>query len=218
MSRLAAIGLALVPAAVLAGAAGVAPAQEPGADITLPSGAVVRWLETRHDNAGGLGLTYRFRFIMPDLAQRVPTTAGPASDFAPDEARGSIEIDTESGEAWGEQADDGLIDPATLAEPAEADIPEPADEEAADALVGAPVLPAAPDVLAQDPVHEDIVWLCENWALPRIAAPPAPRPSKITINLTDRESVFGAFDPEAVQVFEGFSLPSDRDACEWEPW
>ena len=100
---------------------------------------------------------------------------------------------------------------------AEADIPPETEEEAADALVGTPVLPAAPDVLAQDPVHDDIVWLCENWALPRIAAP-APRPSQIIISLADREVPFGAFDPEAVQIFEAFRLPPDRDTCEWEPW
>ncbi|RQP05233.1 MAG: hypothetical protein D1H97_14045 [Paracoccus sp. BP8] len=217
MSGLAAIGFALVPPAVLAGAAGAALAQDAAGDITLPSGAVVRWQETRHDDAGGFGLTYRFRFIMPDLAQRVPATSGPATDFADDEARGPIEIDTESGETGGAEADDGLIDPAALEDLTEADIPDEADEQAADALIGEPVLPAAPDVLAQDPVHDDIVWLCENWALPRIAAP-APRPSQIIISLSDRELPFGALDPEAVQLFEAFRLPPDRDVCEWEPW
>lgn len=217
MSGLAAIGFALVPPAVLAGAAGAALAQDAAGDITLPSGAVVRWQETRHDDAGGFGLTYRFRFVMPDLAQRVPATSGPATDFADDEARGPIEIDTESGKTRGAEPDDGLIDPAALEDLTEADIPDEADEQAADALIGEPVLPAAPDVLAQDPVHDDIVWLCENWALPRIAAP-APRPSQIIISLSDRELPFGALDPEAVQLFEAFRLPPDRDVCEWEPW
>lgn len=217
MSGLAAIGFALVPPAVLAGAAGAALAQDAAGDITLPSGAVVRWQETRHDDAGGFGLTYRFRFVMPDLAQRVPATSGPATDFADDEARGPIEIDTESGETGGAETDDGLIDPAALEDLTEADIPDEADEQAADALIGEPVLPAAPDVLAQDPVHDDIVWLCENWALPRIAAP-APRPSQIIISLSDRELPFGGLDPEAVQLFEAFRLPPDRDVCEWEPW
>ncbi|WP_104493652.1 DUF6497 family protein [Paracoccus denitrificans] len=217
MSGIAVIGLALVPSAVLAGMAGLALAQGAQADIVLPSGAVVRWQETRHDDAGGFGLTYRFRFVMPDLAQRVPATSGPASDFVENEAREPIEIDTETGETLGAEPDDGLIDPATLEDLAEADIPPETEEEAADALVGTPVLPAAPDVLAQDPVHDDIVWLCENWALPRIAAP-APRPSQIIISLADREVPFGAFDPEAVQIFEAFRLPPDRDTCEWEPW
>ena len=217
MPGVAVIGLALVPSAVLAGVAGPALAQDAGADIALPSGAVVRWQETRHDDAGGFGLTYRFRFVMPDLAQRVPATSGPASDFVEDGARGPIEIDTESGEISGAEADDGLIDPAALEDLAEADIPSEAEEEETDALIGQPVLPAAPDVLAQDPVHDDIVWLCENWALPRIAALTA-RPSQIIISLADREMPFGTFDPEAVQIFEAFRLPPDRDACEWEPW
>lgn len=217
MSRLTAIGFALMPPAALVGATGIAIAQGSTADILLPSGSVVRWQETRHDNAGGFGLTYRFRFVMPDLAQRVPVSSGPASDFVEDEMRGPIDIDTESGEITGAEPDDGLIDPATLDDMTQADLPPEADEEAADALVGAPVLPAAPDVLAQDPVHEDIVWLCENWALPRIATP-APRPSQIIISLADRETPFGSFDPEVVQIFEAFHLPPDRDTCEWEPW
>ncbi|MFD2441560.1 hypothetical protein ACFSS8_18330 [Paracoccus kondratievae] len=55
MARLAVIGLLLTPPAVLAGAAHAAIA-EAGAkepSITLPSGAMVRWVETRQDNAGG---------------------------------------------------------------------------------------------------------------------------------------------------------------------
>ena len=28
---------------------------------------------------------------------------------------------------------------------------------------------------------------------------------------------FGSFDPEIVQLFEGFSIPANRDACVWEP-
>jgi len=217
MARLAAIGLVLGSWAILAGAAGPALAQAGQGDIALPSGAVVRLQETRHDSSGGFGLTYRFRFVMPDLADRVPATSGPASDFADGDAPGPVEIDTESGEVLGDDGDDGLIDPASLEDLPEADLPAAADEAAADALLDEPVLPAAPDVLAQDPVHGDIVWLCENWVLPRIASP-APRPSQIVISLADREVAFGALDPEAVQVFEAFRLPSDRDACEWEPW
>jgi hypothetical protein len=48
---------------------------------------VVFWQETLHDNPAVIGLTYRFRFVMPDLAQRVPSTSGPASDFE-EEPRG----------------------------------------------------------------------------------------------------------------------------------
>lgn len=210
MSRLAAIWLALIPPALAAGGAAAAPAQ-----IVLPSGAKVTWQETRHDNSGGIGLTYRFRFVMPDLAQRVPATSGPASDF--EDARGPIDIDTESGEVSGEST----AEPVPLAPEAEMTAEDGADaEDGAEADADAMLeeaLPAAPEVLAEDPIHLDIVWLCEHWALPRIASP-APRPEQIIISLASKETAFGAYDPEVVQLFEAFRLPRDRDACEWEPW
>ena len=84
----------------LAPVAGMAKDDPGGVRIDLPSGAVVFWQETLHDTAGGLGLTARFRFVMPDLAQRVPSTSGSASDFVEEEERGPIDIDTESGEIF----------------------------------------------------------------------------------------------------------------------
>lgn len=211
---------------LMAPAAAAAKDDDPGLGITLPSGAVVFWQETLHDSGGGQGLTARFRFVMPDLAQRVPSTSGPASDFIEDEEeRGPIDIDTETGEVLGEDME--TENDAPEADPPEADMasagmPEGAMaadgiEEAADAMIEAPALPAAPDVLAQDPVHQDVVWLCENWVLPRIASP-APRPTQIIISLADRALPFAAYDPDALQLFEAFRLPADRDACEWEPW
>lgn len=94
---------------------------------------------------------------------------------------------------------------------------QPADSEAMGDLAAAgPALPAAPDVLMQDPVHRDIVWLCEHYALPRLAAM-SPRPSQVVISMASAPSPFGNFDPAVVQLFEGFSIPKDRDACIWEP-
>lgn len=193
-----------------------------GAGIELPSGAVVQWQETLHDRPGTQGLTYRYRFVMPDLASRVPSTSGPASDF--EDARGPINIDTETGEIEGAEVEEAEVEGAEVAfsalpgdDAAGADQASIADEEAADALLEAPALPAAPDIMAQDPVHQDVVWLCENWVLPRLASP-APRPAQIVISLSDRPVPFGAFDPDAVQLFEAFRLPPDRDICEWEPW
>lgn len=216
MSKLTAICLALTPPVLAAGGAvaGASPVE-----VVLPSGARVIWQETRHDTSGGLGLTYRFRFVMPDLARLVPATSGPASDFEDAEGRGPIDIDTESGDVSGEGADAGMIDEAAMqaeAEQGAEDGAEDGAEQDADALVEE-ALPAAPDVLAEDPIHLDIVWLCENWALPRIASP-APRPRQIIISLASKETAFGAYDPEVVQLFEAFRLPPDRDACEWEPW
>lgn len=222
-----------------------------GTVIKLPSGAEARWLETVHDTAGGQGLTSRFRFVMPDLAARVPSTTGPASEpgVEPDTGadRAPIDIDTESSEVDGadgamlpadgasDYVDDGAPDPemaddagaltdAPADAPAEMATDAPAEvatdaatEEAADAMLDQPALPTAPDVLVQDAVHGDIVWLCENWVLPRIASP-APRPTQIIISLSDKELPFGTYDPDALQIFEAFRLPAGRDTCEWEPW
>jgi hypothetical protein len=209
---------------LMAPAPAMATADPAGVRITLPSGSVVFWQETLYDNAGGQGLTARFRFVMPDLAQRVPSTSGPASDFAEEEPRGPVDIDTETGEVIGDEMEAETYAPDPVpdqdmptGDDMIADMTEGGAEEAADAQLEEPVLPAAPDVLAQDPVHQDVVWLCENWALPRIASP-APRPAQIVISLADKAIPFAAYDPDVVQLFEAFRLPPDRDACEWEPW
>lgn len=127
--------------------------------------------------------------------------------------------------------DGGLADaplPSELAPPdpvlpdeAEAG-PSPRDEADQDhaAIAAEPggemALPAAPDILMQDPVHRDIVWLCETYALPRLAGQ-SPRPTQVVISMASAPSPFGSFDPAIVQLFEGFSIPADRDACLWEP-
>lgn len=77
-------------------------------------------------------------------------------------------------------------------------------------------LPAAPDILMQDPAHRDIVFLCENFALPQITLM-KPRPTQVVISMASAPGSFGSFDPNIVQLFEGFSIPKDRDACVWEP-
>lgn len=124
--------------------------------------------------------------------------------------------------------DSGGIDDAPLPSelaPPDATLPEgaegsPLDEarqdEAALGDGGEMALPAAPDILMQDPVHRDIVWLCENYALPRLAGQ-SPRPSQVVISMASAPSPFGSFDPGIVQLFEGFSIPANRDACVWEP-
>ena len=273
-----AIGTVLAAAALPAGggAAGGPAAGEAngGAAIALPSGAAATWQETLHDNAGGEGLTYRFRFVIPDLARRLPA-AGPDAPPVAEQDRGPIDIDTETGEITGagaeaaqdeamaDAADDGAGIGASGA--ADGTGTETAAETAAASDLSAP--PAAADPLAEgaegmgpegrsataaegeaaadeaappadmasdgasdrgsdvaadsaandDPVHRDVVWLCEHWALPRIPSP-GPRPTRIIISLADRPIAFGSYDPEVTQIFESFRLPADRDACEWEPW
>lgn len=300
-----AIGTVLAAAALPAGGRAAGPAAggaaAGGAAIALPSGAAAVWQETLHDNAGGEGLTYRFRFVIPDLARRLP----PAPD-APPEAppeteadRGPIDIDTETGEITGagaeaalDEATAGAMDEVTdgamamdaagagggvadgaggtaegtaalpaagpdsaastgaadpLAEGAEGmgpdeggatlagldpegeadagpdgDLTAPAPDAAPDAAP-APAAEAASEAASDpaagndDPVHRDVVWLCENWALPRIPRP-GPRPARIIISLADRPTPFGSYDPDVTQIFESFRLPANRDACEWEPW
>lgn len=124
--------------------------------------------------------------------------------------------------------DSGGIDDAALPfelAPPDATLPEgaegsPLDEARQDEVApedgGEMALPAAPDILMQDPVHRDIVWLCENYALPRLTGQ-SPRPSQVVISMASAPSPFGSFDPGIVQLFEGFSIPANRDACVWEP-
>lgn len=185
-----------------------------GTQITLPSGAQAQWQETLHDSSGGTGLTYRFRFVIPDLASRLPADSAPAmADEAP---RGPIDIDTESGQI--DSADDGAdyVDDSMIAttEPEDQD---GSAEEMADAMIEDPAQNGTVDSAAQDPLHADVVWLCQNWVLPRIASP-APRPSQIIISLSDKAVPFGSYALDTVQLFEAFHLPPDRDSCEWEPW
>ena len=89
-------------------------------------------------------------------------------------------------------------------------------DRAPDDVEGDMPLPAAPDILMQDPAHRDIVFLCENFALPQITLM-QPRPTQVVISMASAPSTFGSFDPNIVQLFEGFSIPMDRDACVWEP-
>lgn len=123
--------------------------------------------------------------------------------------------------------DGGEIDAPLPSELAAPDVPAPGDgaqpdseapgdlAAAASTPDGAP-LPPAPDVLMQDPLHRDIVWLCENYVLPRVGKM-SPRPTQVVISMASAPSPFGSFDPQIVQLFEGFSIPPDRDACVWEP-
>ena len=217
------------------------PAQPPlspsaSATITLPSGAKVYLQEKLEDNFGDYGLTLRYRFVMPDLAERVPSSFGAGTDFIGDEGGfepelpyggAPQEIDTQSLEGGEDSAQDYIDDGMISAE--EMDFQPvfsiPGAEEAADRVIAhslaeeddGTTLPAVPDVLLKDPVHDDIAWICDNIALPE-ALKSAKRPAQIVVSLADRESEFGSYDPDVLQIFESFSLPGERDICEWRPW
>lgn len=138
----------------------------------------------------------------------------------PDDGAGSLSVQPLPDS---EGMDDAPL-PSELAPP-DTTLPEGAEgspldgagqDPAAMAEGGEMALPAAPDILMQDPVHRDIVWLCENYALPRLAGQ-SPRPTQVVISMASAPSPFGSFDPGIVQLFEGFSIPANRDACVWEP-
>ena len=68
---------------------------------------------------------------------------------------------------------------------------------------------SAPHLAAEGAGYEtvagDFLWLCENLALPALAANDW-QPVEVVIVLSDREVEFGSTDPEAVQFFEGFRI------------
>ncbi|MCV2869473.1 DUF6497 family protein [Defluviimonas sp. WL0002] len=66
---------------------------------------------------------------------------------------------------------------------------------------------------ADDGTLEDMTWLCETYALPRIAVT-GPEPQQVIITLADRPVAFGAADPEATQYFEAFR--PEGQTCIWE--
>jgi len=61
--------------------------------------------------------------------------------------------------------------------------------------------------------EEDMKFLCESYALPRIAEN-GPKPTQIIISLSDRIVEFGSVDPAATQFFEAYR-PEDT-TCIWE--
>ncbi|WP_254054605.1 DUF6497 family protein [Roseovarius sp. EL26] len=63
-------------------------------------------------------------------------------------------------------------------------------------------------------VQADLDYLCDSYALPRVAVVVGPKPSQIIVSLADQPSEFGVFDAEVVQVFEAYRI--EGDACVWE--
>ncbi|WBU59038.1 DUF6497 family protein [Paracoccus albus] len=196
-----------------------------GKPITVPSGQLIYWQDMITGNPGAHGLTYRFRFVAPDLANLVPMASPAPMEALTEEDMAALDAlaESEGGAATiiSDAIIEGLISSTELDQTPVISLPldMPIDEIAespTDSATGDFVLPPAPDSLLRDPMHDDIVWLCENFVLPRIASP-APRPSKIVISLADRPLDSAGLEPGAVQLFEAFSLPADRDECIWEP-
>lgn len=202
--------LAQIAAALMA-VVGTAPVA--GADVTkepipVPSGREIYWQDTVSDTPGAAGLTMRFRFVAPKLAADLGMPDGLHTDELTDEEMAAMseeEIESHM-----------FIDPSEIVPASPAEVTEGA-EEAADAELYSEAEPSTYDAGAEDPVLSDAVWLCENWALPRLATT-GPRPAQIVISIAEEPIPFGDFTPDVVQVFESFTLPTDRNACLWEPF
>ncbi|AUM74081.1 DUF6497 family protein [Paracoccus jeotgali] len=202
--------------------------------LPVPSGQPVYWLETIHGLPGLSGLAYRFRFVAPDLADLVPM----AGEYPQDDLGSFDEPLTDDDMAAlsdmaGAQPGAAIDGDDIFISLEELDLPpvtsEPGAEAAADQYLAleaviadqeawqGEILPPMPESLLRDPMHDDIVWLCENFVLPRLSKL-GPRPREIIISLSDRPTVAGEMTLNAVQLFEAFTLPPDRDECVWEPY
>jgi len=76
-----------------------------------------------------------------------------------------------------------------------------------------PGLAQALDEMDYDDLEADMAYLCETYALARIAST-GPQPSQVVISISNRPVEFGEADPEAVQVFEAYT--PEADGCIWE--
>jgi Family of unknown function (DUF6497) len=77
------------------------------------------------------------------------------------------------------------------------------------------VAPAIAGVEDEDSLmaaSEDMLWLCQTYALPRLPAT-GPKPSQIVISLADRDLPFGEAAPDATQFFEAYTVTPE--GCEW---
>lgn len=108
-------------------------------EVTVPSGQSVTFLEAIQNEAGPDGLTARFRFVAPGIAEG-----------------GGVDFETASA---------------------------------------------------------DMEFLCQSYALPRIAAT-GPTPSQIVISLSERAVPFGQAAPDVTQFFEAYRI--DGATCIWE--
>ena len=77
----------------------------------------------------------------------------------------------------------------------------------------APAIARAGGTVTAEAAQEDMEWLCQHYALPRLPRT-GPVPEQVVISLSDRPVEFGAPAPEATQFFEAFSV--EDATCYWE--
>lgn len=200
---------------------------EPGAGFTLPSGEAVTLQEVVRDAPGSFGPVWRYRFVMPSLGAQVPSLPeGGEGDEITDEDMAELDalgLPPATGPLDAEGFDDsGMVTLEELeAEGAiESRIIIDLDaDRMVDEAAGQPRIPADPDVLLQDSMHADLLWLCETVALPDLPPQGDPaRPGSIVISVAERPVAFGEMAMDVAQQFEGFSPAADGRSCQWEPW
>jgi hypothetical protein len=76
----------------------------------------------------------------------------------------------------------------------------------------APAIAAGGGTVDFDAIAADMLWLCQTYALPRIASP-GPQPSQIVISLSDTALPFGEASPDATQFFEAYTIEDGQ--CVW---
>jgi hypothetical protein len=76
----------------------------------------------------------------------------------------------------------------------------------------APAIAAEGGTVDFETAAADMQWLCQNYALPRVASP-GPQPSQIVISLSDIAVPFGEANPDATQFFEAYTI--EDGVCVW---
>ncbi len=66
---------------------------------------------------------------------------------------------------------------------------------------------------AAETIAEDMIWICDTQVIPALAANGL-TPAHVVISLADRPVTFGESDPDAVQVFDSYTVADG--ACTWE--
>ena len=77
----------------------------------------------------------------------------------------------------------------------------------------APAIARDTGTVGPEQAQQDMEWLCNNFALPRLSAT-GPAPSQVIVSLSDREVAFGDVAPEATQFFEAYTIADGH--CVWE--
>lgn len=79
----------------------------------------------------------------------------------------------------------------------------------------APGIARAGGGVSAEAAQEDMLWLCDSFAVPRLPAN-GPVPSQIVISLSDRAVPFGEAAPDVTQFFEAYRIEDGH--CLWEPF